>query len=355
MTVQPVCDSRAVRRARLASGALTGLLCLLAGYAFAGSSDSLSETAPKEEQAPLTPDELLFASPTTHDHIGRVVVPVKVNGQGPFRFIVDTGANHSTISPELVRTLGLTPSEKPQMVLDGITGTAQVSVVNIDSLQAGDLTLDNTALPVVWAPVMAGADGILGAATLTEKSLFIDFRGNQVAISKDVKSAAKKQSTRIHASRVPHGLLALEVRVAGIPVLAVIDTGSERTLGNIALRDALRSKKGAQQGFVATLTSVYGATKEVETGEIQAAPLISIDALRITNVAIVFGDFHIFKVWEMQKLPSMIIGMDVLGTVASLSIDYRNNDVYVAGSPGGTGQNVLQVMRGITTDSSQRR
>lgn len=45
-------------------------------------------------EAPLGSDALLFASLTTRDHIGRVVVPVMVNG-GPFRFIVDTGAADS--------------------------------------------------------------------------------------------------------------------------------------------------------------------------------------------------------------------------------------------------------------------
>ena len=50
--------------------------------------------------APTVPeDPTLFASPTTRDHIGRIVVPVKINGRGPFRFIVDTGASDSTVSP----------------------------------------------------------------------------------------------------------------------------------------------------------------------------------------------------------------------------------------------------------------
>src|SRR5438105_10885337 len=90
---------------------------------------------------PEARDGLLFASPTTRDHIGRVVVPVMVNGRGPFRFIVDTGANHSTISPGLARELGLTPSLSSSIVLDGITGTAQVSFVRIERLQAGELTI----------------------------------------------------------------------------------------------------------------------------------------------------------------------------------------------------------------------
>jgi predicted aspartyl protease len=104
-----------------------------------------------------------------------VVVAAMVNGKGPFRFIVDTGATHSTVSPRLVHALGLQPTEVPSIVVNGITGTAQVSAVTLDRLQAGDMTFDQLVAPVVWAPVMAGADGILGAAGLTGRSLSVDF------------------------------------------------------------------------------------------------------------------------------------------------------------------------------------
>lgn len=334
------------------------LLGALFGGSPAGAAPSaapldtvLPETVEPGSIAPLGSDALLFASPTTRDHVGRVVVPVMVNGRGPFRFIVDTGANHSTISPRLARELGLKPSEEASIVLDGITGTAQVSFVTIDRLQAGDLTIGSTALPVVWAPVMAGADGILGAAGLTEKSLLIDFQRNQVTIARGVKAELRANSTRIHGLRSVPGLMTLATRVGGVPVLAVIDTGAERTLGNLALRDALRARR--LRGVMAQMTSVYGATKEVEVGEILLAPTIVIDALRINDVAIVFGEFHIFNVWRMQDQPAMILGMDVLGTVASLSIDFKNQDVYVGSLP--ARNDMLSVMRGMNADSAQRK
>jgi len=311
----------------------------------------LPEAVEPGSAAPLGGDALLFASPTTHDHIGRVVVPVMVNGRGPFRFIVDTGANHSTISPRLVRELGLKPAEEASIILDGITGTAKVSFVTIDQLQAGDLTMGSTDLPVVWAPVMAGADGILGAAGLTEKSLQIDFLRNRVAISRGIEAAVRANSTRIHGLRLIPGLITLATRVGGVQVRAVIDTGAERTLGNLALRDALRARH--VHGVMAQMTSVYGATKEVEVGEILVAPPIVIDSLRINDVAIVFGEFHIFNVWGMQDQPAMIIGMDVLGTVASLSIDFKNQDVYIVGFP--ARPDMLSVMRGMIGDSAVRK
>jgi len=337
-------------------------VCLLGVLLGAGSTTGASPTtAPldavlpeavkPELLEPLGSDALLFASPTTRDHIGRVVVPVMINGRGPFRFIVDTGANHSTISPALARELGLTPAEVPSIILDGITGTAQVSFVTIDRLQAGDLTIESTALPVVWAPVMAGADGFLGAAGLKEKSLLVDFQRNRVTISRGIEASVRANSMKVHAVRLAGGLMTVETRIAGIPVLAVIDTGAERTLGNLALRNALRARR--THGVLATMTSVYGTTKDVETGEIQIAPPIVIDSLRITDVAMVFGDFHIFNVWGMQDKPAMIIGMDVLGTVASLSIDFKNQDVYVGSIRGKN--DVFSVVRGMSAETAQKR
>jgi aspartyl protease len=267
---------------------------------------------------------------------------------------VDTGANHSTISPELVRVLGLKTETQSLITLDGITGTSQVSYVSIDQLQAGDLTIQDTALPVVWAPVMAGADGILGAAGMSQKSLLIDFQRNRVAIASHVESTARAQAIKLHATREANGIIVLETLVGTVRVQAVLDTGSERTLGNLALRDALRGRKRPTQGFVAQLTSVYGATKEVEPGEIQAAPTISIGSLRITDVAIVYGDFHIFKIWEMQDKPAMILGMDVLGTVASLNIDFRNQNVYFGSVPAAPDRLML-TPHDLSADQAQKR
>jgi predicted aspartyl protease len=299
---------------------------------------ALAQTAASGPQGSALPSppalsreqSLLFALPTTRDHIGRVVVRATVNGKGPFRFIVDTGATHSTITPDLVRALDLKPSEAHTVVLNGITGTAQVSAVTLDTLQTGDLILDGLLVPVVWAPIMAGADGIFGAAGLTEKSLSVDFQHNRVEISGGVQAAVRAEALRIQATRVTHGLMVLAVQVGRVPAHAIIDTGSERTLGNLALRDALNERR--RPGAVAEVTSVYGATMQVEPGEIWRAPTILIDSLRINDVQVVYGDFHIFKVWDMQDKPAIIIGMDVLGTVGSLGIDFKNRVFYLTSS-----------------------
>jgi predicted aspartyl protease len=327
------------------------LLSLLAPCALsAARADSPVEETP--ELGTSSAEAALFASPTTRDHVGRVVVPVTINGRGPFRFIVDTGANHSTISPGLVRLLGLQPAPSTPILLNGITGSAQVSFVTVERLQAGDLTLQGEVLPVVSAPLMAGADGILGAAGLTAKSLMVDFEHNRVAIAHNVGGAVRAGATKIHAVRLTYGLITVETHVGGSRVLAIIDTGSERTLGNMALRDKLYPHD--RPGVAVQVTTVYGATAETESGEIRPAPTISVGGLRMNEVNIIYGNFHIFKVWKMQDSPALIIGMDVLGTVPSLGIDFEKQDLYVTGLQT-TDPNLLRTPSGNLGASSMSR
>jgi len=273
----------------------------------------------------IDPADLLFAAPTRIDRIGRIIAPVMIDGRGPYRFIVDTGANYSTISPQLAAALGLKQTADSSILVNGVTGTAQVPSVPISRLQVGDLVVENTQLPVVWAPLMAGADGILGAAGLTEGRLLVDFAHNRVVLSRSHEARAPGYFARLPGMRLSGGLVSVEAHVGGVRVDAIIDTGSERTLGNIALQKALFSHHSDS----AKPTKVYGATAHIVSGELDVAPTIDFGSVKMAKVTLVFGDLHIFQVWGLTERPALIIGMDVLGTVAGLGIDFHHAEVYL--------------------------
>lgn len=284
-----------------------------------------------QQPAAHSGDDALFASPTRKDHVGRIVAPVMINGQGPFRFIVDTGASHSTVSPQLAQTLNLQPMDDSPIRVNGITGTAEVPSVVIDKLKAGDLIFKSARLPVVWAPLMAGSDGILGVAGLKTERLLVDFVHDRVVIS-HAGSSVPLGFVRIPALRLTSGLITIDARVGGIRVRAVVDTGSERSLGNLALRDALHGWSHSEPApKVPKVTEVYGSTSDIAHGEMIRAPVISLGPVKLAGVTLVFGDFHIFEVWQMRAKPALIIGMDILGSVSSLGIDYRSQELYLEG------------------------
>lgn len=248
-----------------------------------------------------------------------------MDGKGPFRFVVDTGANHSVISPQLAELLGLEPSVEQSIRVTGITGSARVASVPIGILRAGDLEIANTRFPVIWSPMMAGAAGILGVASLREDRLIVDFVHNRVLITRSHNESLPLGFTRVWATRLGGGLLSVSGRVGNVPVRAIVDTGSQHTLGNLALYRELYSHEGGKGTYLDA--DVYGATNQVGTGRLQMAPMIDLGAIKIGGVALVFGGFHIFKAWNLTSKPTIILGMDVLGTVKAFAIDFRYGEI----------------------------
>lgn len=319
-----------LRRRWLPAVCLQGVL--LAGMVWLVSARAADSDATKQPVASRVTIQYpsLFAAPTTLDHIGRVVASVMVDGLGPFRFVIDTGASRSSVGPSLVRTLGLKVSKLPALQLEGITGSAPVAAVTIDRLKAGTLTIQHAAMPVLWAPVMAGADGILGVAGLTDQTLLVDFLHNQVILGSELGSDVRFNYSRVRTRVVDGGLMAVVAYVGDVRVLAIIDTGSQRSLGNPALQGALGLRTDGGPGHTEPVTAVYGATRQVEAGMVVHAPAIAIGPLRVQGVDLIYGDFHIFKLWKLEHTPAIILGMDVLGTVNALGFDFRHHELYVA-------------------------
>ena len=284
---------------------------------------------------PPVDDTTLFASPTRKDRIGRILVPVTINGRGPFRLIVDTGASYSTVSPQLAQTLGLEPSDEFPFIVNGITGSERAPSIPIEKLEAGDLQLLSLRLPVIQATILAGADGILGAAGLKDERIMVEFARNRVTISRSRLGVAPRGFQRIHANLLPNGLMTVPVSVGGVRAIAIIDTGAERSLGNQALREALRHWQNNRKEPL--FTDVFGTTSEVARGEHGLAPIILFGPLKLLDVDLIYGDFKIFDIWNLRERPAMILGMDVLGTVRSLGIDFRNRELYFEGAYLGVG------------------
>lgn len=271
---------------------------------------------------------MLFASPTSLDRVGRIVVPVFIDGKGPFRFLVDTGADGSLVSAALVSTLGLVPNRMHDERVEGTTGTEQLPCVTVDSLRIGSIVRHAVRMPVSRSRVMTGLDGILGMAGLGAVRVVVDFRRNRVAIDRSSRGLPQN-FLDIQAHRTPGGLLIIPARVGNIPVEAVIDTGATETLGNGALRQALLREAAAN----APGTQIYGVTSQISRGGVAVSPTIYLGPAAIQNLGVVYSDIPIFKIWHLDSQPAMIIGMNALGVVDALVLDYPRAQVYLEPVP----------------------
>ncbi len=252
-----------------------------------------------------------------------------INGKGPFRFVIDTGASRSTLAPHLAKALGLSHSVGRNVMLNGVTGAAEVPTVPIDSIEIGSLKFRNQNLPVIFTSIMGNADGILGVAGFHDQRIDVDFKRDRVQVLESTGRRPHFSMVTARAQRNQSGLTILDVRVGRrIKAKAVIDTGAERTLGNLALQAAMNKGKKRRDPISAI---VHGATPDIADGEVQEIKEAAIGDMKLTNLEVIFSDFHVFKLWGLDKEPAMLIGMDMLGVLERLVIDYRRNEVSMYG------------------------
>jgi predicted aspartyl protease len=317
-----------------AIGCAAALAALLLGAG--GSADAFNSPELKTPDPSAVPDaadalaEILveareprYVAPTRRDQIGRIWAPVFINGRGPFRLVLDTGASHSAITAMVALALGIPTDRSPPVTLRGVTGSATVPTIRVDTLSVGDVAVDSPLLPIV-PDAMGGAEGILGSEGLTNKRIFIDFRHDRITIAYSRGERAGSDFVRIPFHSLHGQLIVVDARVGNVRVKAIIDTGGQTTVANLALRNALGH--GAGRGRP---DQIIGATMVAENGEIIATPAIELGTIKMLDPGVTFADLYIFKQWKLTGEPAILIGMDALGVLDALVIDYRQHELHM--------------------------
>lgn len=77
-----------------------------------------------------------------------VLVPVRINGRGPYNFVLDTGASSSTLSRTLARRLHL-PRSGGTAHVRGVTGATVVPLISVRRWTVGGQPLHGRSLPAL--------------------------------------------------------------------------------------------------------------------------------------------------------------------------------------------------------------
>jgi len=305
------------------------LLCLGPG---AASGAVPAAAAPEDELAEILVEGRgpRFVAPTTRDRIGRIWAPAYIDGRGPFRLVLDTGASQSVITAELAAYLGYPLDASKPMLLHGVTGSVQVPTVRVRSLTVGDMNLDGPVLPIV-PDAMGGAEGILGTAGLLDKRIRIDFRHDRITITYSLGERGDAGFTTVPFRFLRGRLIVFDVTIGGIRAKAVLDTGGQVTVANLSLRDALERRRRHAKS---TPTQVVGATRDIQDGENIATPPIEFGDIRINTATLAYVDAHIFSLWHLTGEPTVLIGMDAIGRLDTLIIDFRRRELYLRTADG---------------------
>ena len=275
----------------------------------------------------------------------RMTVEVGVNGTGPYRFVVDSGADSSVVGWRIARALQL-PLGRPA-ILNGITASGRVERVLVDSLTLGPSTIRSLQLPALEERDLGG-DGMVGIDALVEQRLMMDFEKRLIKVEDATRPAARLDGEIVVTAHRRRGQLILtQVRAAGLPVEAVVDTGSEITIGNRKLRDRL--VRGNKDKFVTVqVTGVTGVTVPLEL--VRVAEL-KVGSILLRNVPIAFADVPPFQVFGLKDQPSLLLGTDLLENFRRVSLDFRARKVrFQLRRCGSTG-----IIMSTTRDSSLTR
>jgi clan AA aspartic protease (TIGR02281 family) len=299
-----------------AGPSMTALPSMIAGGPpLKAPSDNVADSTEKSE----------YAIPTRTDHSGRMIASVTINGRGPLRFMVDTGSNHTVLSESALAKLGLTADANTFISVAGISGSQQAPSVHIAALDAGDLHFREVDLAVLGGPVFNGLDGILGMDGFNGMKVFADFDKDLMTISQSKGKRPDLAYSVVPVQFLSERLLMVDSRVGRLVVKTIIDTGGSHTLGNLALLEALTRTR--QDDAHAHHAGVIDVTQVSKTAMIGRVPDLQMGDAHIQGLDIVFGDFQIFNTWGLEEQPTLLIGMDVLGTLKALDIDYRRKEV----------------------------
>jgi predicted aspartyl protease len=310
----------------------------------AGALAALSGCAIRPPPAPILinladqppPSEVESAA----DVAGRVTVPVRINGQGPFDFVVDTGANRTVIAADLAARLALPPLG--EMTIHGIAGVEPAPTALVEELVVGVVRSRRQRLPIL-PRARLGVDGLLGVDVLHDRKVRIDFLKRELRIeasagnrSPDLNPldmrrnpGASRTAERevIVPAKFRFGqLIIVAADVAGRPVTAFLDSGSQSTVANLALRRAVMGRPGDPR-VLRYSTPLYSATGQTAEGELAELPPLRIGGLTLRKVLAAFADLHVFDIWRLQDRPTILIGVDVMRAFEAVTLDYGRREV----------------------------
>lgn len=257
------------------------------------------------------------------DRHERMTVQVHLGGRGPYRFLVDTGADRTAVSTAIASQLGLI--DGPRATLHSITGTSFVRTANVPQIELSHNRVRSVDAPLLEAANM-GADGILGVDSLRSQRVLFDFKARMISIVPSAQRAKRDEDgTIVVNGKLRRGHLIVTTATANsVPLTVVLDTGSEMTLGNAELRSRLERRHRLGEGQRIEMMSVTG---EKIVGDAFHLKRVEIGGVVLEDLVVLFADAAIFRSLELQNKPAVLLGMNAMRAFDKVSIDFARKQL----------------------------
>ncbi len=251
----------------------------------------------------------------------RMAVPVRVNGRGPYRFMVDTGADRSVVSRELASELAL--ADGPRQLVHGVNGAELTPAAEVASLEVGARKLQRLSLPTLPQADMGGA-GILGLDALAGQKVVLDFTRKVMRIEPSRGYAFDPDAIVVRAKRRFGQLVLVDSSLGRKPVYVILDSGAQSTIANAAFRRLIKARPAEGTSQRVDILSVTG---QVGQGERDVVPELKLGDVVLRQVPVVYSELHTFQKFDLAGEPAMLLGVDVMSAFRQVEVDFARRDV----------------------------
>ena len=278
---------------------------------------------------PTSLPDVGLVTPMTVDQTTRLMLPVRINGAGPFPFIVDTGAERTVLSREVAQQLNLPVVGRARVV--GMAEAVETNLVAPGDLGLEHLTLETGDVPT-FSQFNIGAPGLIGIDSLQGHKVVIDFIAQRIDIrpSEARRMQRREESfddeaiTVIARSRGGRMILS-NASIDGHRVDIIVDTGGQASVGNLALQRLVQRTQRQPNGLTpGELRTVTGGTLAVQRSQIER---ISVGGVDFTALPVAYADSPAFTELGLGRRPALLLGMDALRLFDRIAVDFANRRV----------------------------
>ena len=241
---------------------------------------------------------------------GRPVISAKINGQGPWDFILDTGCSLSAIiDASVIEELEIEPGEALPFL------GMEAHEVWIETIQFGELALSGVAsVSTKTGRMVSGMNttkGILGIGLFADCLLTFDFPEKQFVVALGELPEADQEEILAYQSE---GFIEFDADVAGVQIPMHLDTGSPGDLMLINRYDKKLPLTAEPTAAGSVQTPMGGATVRNATLD----GLLKIGRHEFTNPKLRFADLP-----QMTRSGAGNIGSGLLQHFA-ITLDQQN-------------------------------
>ncbi len=271
---------------------------------------------------------------------GLFYVEAMVDGQGPFPFVIDTGASSSALFEDFARAQGIFINEEDQIFVRGLLDVGERPSARLETFELGNITVEDMRVIVLAGGIRDfNVAGVIGLDLFGDGAILMNDRDRTFTIAPPgaLNSDEVRGWDKVPLLRAPEGAPDFGLRFArfkrgpDIDFLTLVDTGSDFSSVNWVAADLIQPIRGLREQL-RRQWEVQGAI-----GSFRPRALVTFETLTLgerdwRDVDVVVLELDSLDVIGAETGPFMIAGANLFAD-RSFIVDFENDLMLMTRDP----------------------